>query len=521
MRFNDFKYLTPILEMAGEALDSLKTTLASKIKTLPADEATVKTLREIEDLLRDVNAGGRTGLLNKDLQSVNDPVVREAHMLLARYINQILSFGNATPEDRKELFDLWKADRLVNLDTLLGGDLAGFTEIFNGYNSNPIIQELVDELMVVSALGHGKGEFGLSVLSKSINKPASGKGDLLVDYKGNEVAVEVKTADMGKDKPKIDKTTGQKVRDKNGKVVMLKGKMSSARFGDQEVIPGPGYEAASKTLNDFVKSKGKTVGDSGLNIGAAIELLKSLKPEDSNTLMGLIRNSVKIVFGKKFEDPRPDYKAKLTKNINGILSSIEKGDINSALQFWSRASFNYYMAAKHDDGVLFINIPAKTSVYYNSAEDLQGKGLRLDADTTYLSGSDPKRTVYPQIKVVPRNYGSNVIAPGLEKASKQGRELKTPAAIAKQVATQKADFTNWATKFADQRQVTDQRIIPKIADAAYDMKKAGVPTDAVIAELEQQFPQLVKNVVRARQIPSANRLYTPYVPPTEDEPEAA
>jgi hypothetical protein len=511
MRFNDFKYLTPIFEMAGEALDSLKNQLASKIKTLPADEVTIKTLREIEDLLRDVNAGGRTGLLNKDLQSVNDPVVREAHMLLARYINQILSFGNATPEDRKELFDLWKNDNLINLDVLLGGDLAGFTEIFNGYNSNPVIQELVDELMVISALGHGKGEFGLSVLSKSINKPASGKGDLLVNYKDKEVAVEVKTADMGKDKKVVDPKTG--------KTVTRKGKMSSARFGDQEVVPGPGYEAASTALNNFVKSKGKTVGDSGLNIKAAIELLKSLEPADANTLMGMIRNNVKIVFGKQFKDPRPDYQKKLMKNINGIVSSIESGDLNSAMQFWSRASFNYYMAAKHDDGVLFVNIPAKTCVYYNSAEDLQGKGLRLDADTTYLSGGDPKRTVYPQIKVVPRDYGSNIIKPGLEKVSKQGKELKSPAAIANQTVKQKEAFVGWATKFADQRQVTDQRIIQKMADAAYEMKKAGVPTDAVIAELEQQFPQLTKNVVRAREIPTAQRLYTPYVPPTSDEEE--
>jgi hypothetical protein len=235
--------------------------------------------------------------------------------------------------------------------------------------------------------------------------------------------------------------------------------------------------------------------------------------------MGLIRNNVKIVFCKKFEDPRPDYQKKLMKNINGIVSSIEKGDLNSAMQFWSRASFNYYMAAKHDDGVLFVNIPAKTCVYYNSAEDLQGKGLRLDADTTYLSGGDPKRTVYPQIKVVPKDYGSNVIRPELEKVSKQGKELKSPTAVANQIAKQKAAFVGWATKFADQRQVKDQRIIQKMADAAYEMKKAGVPTDAVIADLEQQFPQLTKNVVRAREIPSAQRLYTPYVPPTSDEEE--
>jgi hypothetical protein len=494
MRFTDFKYLPNIFEMASDALDGLKTALAGKIKQLPADEATIKTLREIEDLLRDVNAGGRTGMLNKDLQSVNDPIVREAHMLLARYINQILSFGNATPEDRQELFTLWRSNRLVNLDVLLGGDLAGFTEVFNGYNTNPIIQELVDELMVISALGHGKGEFGLSVLSKSISKPASGKGDLLVNYRGAEIAVEVKTADIGKDKKKINKKTG--------KEEVVKGKISSARFGDQEVTPGEGYEAASKKLNDFARSKGGKVSDSGINIREAIRLLGTLNSKDANTFLGLIRNSVKIVFGKQFENPRPGYHAKLIKNLNGIISSIEKQDASSAMQFWSRANFNYYMAAKHDDGVLFINIPSKTCIYYDSAEDLGNKGLRLNADTTYLSGSDPKRTVYPQIKVVPRDYGNDTLKPELARTGIKGREEK-----------QRQDFLNWSTKFADQREVTDRRIIPKMANVAFELKKAGTSTDDVIAELERQFPQLVKNVVKAREVPQAQRLYTPYIPP--------
>jgi hypothetical protein len=511
MRFSDFKYLPNLFEMASEALDGLKTALAGKIKQLPADEATIKTLREIEDLLRDVNAGGRTGLLNKDIQSVNDPVVREAHMLLARYINQILSFGNATPEDRQELFSLWKADKIVNLDQLLNGDLAGFTEVFNGYSTNPIIQELVDELMVISALGHGKGEFGLSVLSKSIGKPEGNKGDLLVKYRGSELAVEVKTADIGKDKIKIDKKTGKKT--------VEKGKISSARFGDQEVTPGDGYEAASKQLNDFAKSRGAKVGDSGINIRAAIDLLHSLKGKDANTFMGLIRNSVKIIFGKQFKDPRPDYRAKLIKNLNGIVSSIEKGDANSAMQFWSRANFNYYMAAKHDDGVLFINIPSKTCIYYDSAEDLGDKGLRLNADTTYLSGSDPKRTVYPQIKVVPKDYGADTISPGLDRAAKPPVPAKTASANAAREAKQRADFLNWSTTFANQRKVTDRRIIPKIANVAFDLKKAGSSTDDAIAELERQFPQLTKNVVRARTIPTAQRLYTPYVPPAPDDDE--
>lgn len=506
MRLTEFKFQA-IMEMATVAINDLKKQLAGKIKELPADDATIKTLREIEDLLRDVNAGGRTGLLNKDLQSIQDPIVRESHMLLARYINQIISFGNATPEDRNELFSLWRADRLVNLDVLLGGDIAGFTEIFNGYNSNPVIQELVDELMVISALGHGKGEFGLSVLSKSINKPESGKGDLLVKYNGQEVKVEVKTADMGKDKVVVDPKTGKKV--------LRKGKMSSARFGDQEVVPATGYEAASAQLNDFVNRKlpkgEKKLGQSGLNVPKAIELLQTLNSQDSATLMGMIRKNVKLIFGKKFEDPRPDYHAKLMKNINGILSSIEKGDANSALQFWSKANFNYYMAAKHDDGVLFINIPQRTAIYYDSAEDLGGKGLRLNADTTYISGGDPKRTVYPQIQVTPTTYGAATAGQELTKLSK--KVPKNPA----KVAQFKEQMLGWASRFANLRGVKDKRVIQKMAIIATEMRIQGSDTNTIISALESEIPQL--QVRYARSVPQSQRLYTPYVPPTDDDEE--
>jgi hypothetical protein len=521
MRFNDFKYLTPIAEMAGEAISDLQNYLVGKIKELPADEQSVKTLREIEDLLRDVNAGGRTSKLNKDIQSVQDPLVRQAHLLLARYINQIITFGNATPKDREELFTLWKADQLVNLDLLLGNDLVGWSEIFNGYGSNPIIQELVDELMVISALGHGKGEFALSVLSKRINQPASGKGDLEVRFNGKEIKVEVKTADMGKDKPKIDKNTGQPARDKDGKLVMIKGKMSSARFGDQEVNPAPGYEAASEKLNAFVNSKlpksGK-LGGSGLNVGKAVELLTTFQPKDANILMGMIRQNVKLIFGKKFQDARPDYQKKLLKNINGILTSIEQGDVSSALQYWSRSNFNYYMAAKKDDGVLFVNIPEKTTIYYNTTEDLQGVGLRFRADTTYISGNDPKRNAYPQIQVVAKDYGAEKLQPEVEKLSKPQREYKTPTAAEKALATRKQEWINWSVKLADMRGIKDQRVIQKIGDSSFNLSQQGLPFDALMGELETQFPQLAKNVVRARQVPVAQRLYTPYVPPV-DQPE--
>ena len=196
MRFNDFKYLTSIFEMAVDAIADLKSHLAGRIKELPADEATVKTLREIEDLLRDVNAGGRVGLINKDLKSIGDPTVNAAQQLLARYIISI----DATPEQRNELYSVWRTDKLVDIDKMLEGDRVGFAEVFAGYDSNPLIQELVDELMRVMALGHGKGEFGLSVLSKRINKPESTKGDLLIKHGGKTLSVEVKTSDTSPDK---------------------------------------------------------------------------------------------------------------------------------------------------------------------------------------------------------------------------------------------------------------------------------------------------------------------------------
>ena len=517
MRFNDFKYLTPVFEMAREAVDSLKQALASKIKTLPTDEATIKTLREIEDLLRDVNAGGRVGLINKDLKSIGDPTVNSAQQLLARYIISI----DATPEQRNELYSAWKADKLVDIDKMLEGDRVGFAEVFTGYDSNPLIQELVDELMRVMALGHGKGEFGLSVLSKRINKPESTKGDLLIKHGGKVLSVEVKTSDTS--------------LDKKGSL-----KKSSARFGDQEVRPTADYAEGSKKLNAFASSlikklapKGvlsnqakKGLGDSGLNLTTAIELVKAADPTESDTLLGLIRYNIKQIFGnwgdstkEGYRSPRPEYKQRLMKNINTLLSSIESGDANGALQAYSQATFNYYMAKKHDDGVLYIDLGAGTFVWYTKAEDLGSKGLRLHAQTIYLSGANPARTVYPQIEINPRNYGADVVNPGLEKALRADKTKLPKRQTPEFIAQQKASFVSWATKFANLRGVHDQRIIQKMANSAYEMKKAGVPTESVIAELEQQFPQLVKQVVRPREVPAVKRLYTPFVPPTEDEPQ--
>lgn len=484
MRFTDFKFL-PLLEMAIDALDGLKSIIASKIKELPADEATIKTLREIEDLLRDVNAGGRKGLVDKDLKSIDDPIVHKSHKVLARYILSI----DATPEQRNEFFSMWKADTLINKDQLFSGERVGLSEVFNGYDTNPLIQEFIDDLMKVNALGHGKGEFALNVLSKSINAPVNGKGDLLVKYNKQTLAVEVKTADIDE-----------------------KGKLSSARFGDQEVRPAEGWEQAARKLNDFVRATGEFKGrkgyksalpGSGLNLKLAVDFYQNLTAQERTQFMSMCREVLNLIFGKSIK--RKDYGIRLKKNINSILASIEAGDTDEATQSYSRASFNYYMAKKEDDGVLFINLSDKTFVWYNSAESLKEKGLRLHANTIYLTGtSDPARTAYPQIFVQPTTFGG-------ETAGKELNKMK----IGKKTDMEefKQNMIAWAGKLARMRGVNNQRVINGMAVDAVKLRIEGQDTNAIIAALEEKYPQL--------KVPVARQIKTTTTAPAQEPSIAA
>jgi len=484
MRFTDFKFL-PLLEMAIDALDSLKTVLAGKIKELPADEATIKTLREIEDLLRDANAGGRIGLINKDLKSIPDSAVHKAQQVLARFIVSI----DGTPEERNELFELWRNDQLVNKEQLFSGDRVGFAEVFNGYTTNPIIRELVDNLMRVMANGHGKGEFALSVLSKSINKPAGSKGDLVLTWNKREYQVEVKTSDVGD--TKVDPETGEE----------KKGSVSSARFGDQEVTVADGYHAAALELNDFVSARGqyKTrkgyklsgIGGYGVNLNKAIDFVNNCTPQEKTKFMTLARKCISLIFGKFPNDKgvRGEYKIRLKKNINSVLGAIEAGDNGGAAQAYSVANFNYYMAKKHDDGVLFISIPNGTFVWYNNAEELTQKGLRLHSDTISISATaDVGRAVYPQMYVNPTTFGR-------ETASKALNKLK----IGKKTDMEqfKQNMVTWAGKLARIRNVTNQRVIQGMAVEAVRLRLEGQDTDSIIAALEEKYPQLKVPVPRA------------------------
>ena len=474
------RILEIILEMSAESADNLKQVLANKITTLPIDDQSIKTLREIEDLLRDVNAGGFKGLIKKDLQSVDDPAVTNNQKTLAMYINSI----EGDPEQRKELFDMWRGDKIVNKDVLFSGDDVGFDEIFNGYTSNPFIKELVDTLMTVNATGHGKGEFALSVFSKDINKPVGSKGDLIAHYNNKLLHVEVKAADRT---TTIDAETGKE-----------KTSDSSARFSDQDVGTSDEWMELAKDLNNYVQGRGeytKRTGlkdqlpKTGMNIGRAINFYINSEPKEQTVFLQKVENVVKAIFGRGGDIERPKYVKSLKNNIQGILDGIQAGNYNATKQAYVNATFNYYMAKKKDDGVLFVNIIDKTMVWYDSAEALSAKGLRLSTDTIFLTGTnDPNRSAYPQVYVVPTTFGGDAANKNLKKFA----GAKDP--FSDRNFAQK--LSDWVTKLAQDRNIADPTIINTMHDYTSMLIVNRTPLKDVLPELEKQIPQLQMPVAR-------------------------
>ena len=234
MRFRQFKTtLSEALSTTVNAdhLEGLKDLIARRIKSLPDDESTAKALKDIEDMLSHLGQGGRIGSIGKEVLSIEDDAVRDAKKVLARLLLSIIEEVGASPEQRAEFFEMWKNDQIVNVESLLSEENRGvsmtFNDVFNGYGQNPIVTEFINEVMTVSELGMGRGEFGLNVLSKSITVAGKGskkddesggskKGDLQIVAGGRTYQVELKTEQGG-----------------------------AARFGDQEVRPAEGFEAAA------------------------------------------------------------------------------------------------------------------------------------------------------------------------------------------------------------------------------------------------------------------------------------
>ena len=392
-------------------LDALKAIISGKIKGLPADDATIKALKEIEDLLKHVNAGGKMGIINNELKSIKDPAVDETQKLIARYILSI----DMEPAQRDELFTLWRSDKLIKHDVLLDqGKKHNFADIVTSYSTNPAIKEIVNDLMRVGELGQGKGEFGLNVMSKSITKPA--KGDLLI---GN-VKVECKTNDGG-----------------------------AGRFTDQEVRPADGFEAAATALNKFVKdSLGKevTFPPSGISIPHAISIKKYFEAtgmkKEFDSFFAQLENVVTLIFGGRGTAD--------AASVKKIIDGVYEGNAGVALQAYSQASFNYYMSMKDDDGVLYINLKTDpiSTIWFKTAEELSAVGVRLHADTAYLTSTKDVRLPYPQMKIIDTTFGANAAAKVAKTAAKQQAKAdKEQAKAAKQQA--KAEKTPSGTRLTN------------------------------------------------------------------------
>jgi len=348
-----------------DELESMKAVIAGKIKQLPPDAETAKALREIEDLLSHLHAGGRMGIVSKELDSIADPTVTAAQKMLSRYILSL----DMTPDQRNQLFTLWREDKLVKRNKLLETGKKTINDVIEAYDTNPAIKEFVDDLMQVAALGQGKGEFAFSVLSKSIAKPQ--KGDLVVDG----TKVEVKTTEGG-----------------------------AGRFTDQEVRPGEGFERAARNLNTFVSQELAKIGanplpKSGLSLSYACQIAPKLGDQERKQFVQFCQEVINIIF-----DSTDSAAAKR------IGSAIDNGNANTALQEYAKLSFNYYMGKKEDDGVLYINLTKKPTmlVWFKDADDLAASGLRLHAGTVYITSIADIRLPYPQMEIVDTQGGGSM-----------------------------------------------------------------------------------------------------------------
>jgi hypothetical protein len=211
---------------ASDPLYSLKLTISHKIKDLEPDEQSQNVLDEINDVLSTVKLGGRkkavlAGFEETDVKGEltwNDTDVQDAKTLLAKYIVSL----DSPVAYKKSMLEQWKNGGLIDTTVLFSEEKPkqySVGEIVKGYSTNPAIEELTNDLLQVSSLGKGKGEFMLKVLSPNITEPKGGKGDIEVIGFGT---VEVKTTHGG-----------------------------AGRFTDRQVKPGPGYQSA---VNDFFKT---------------------------------------------------------------------------------------------------------------------------------------------------------------------------------------------------------------------------------------------------------------------------
>jgi len=358
MRYSEFKLVevTDQVDLNDSPdIERMKELLAAKIKEIPTDPASLKALEEIEDVLASIGAGGRFNIVKNALAEIKDPDVNKSQKLIAKYFMSL----EADQKAKAELLTMWKADKLVNINLITTPGQHTIADIVNGYNDNPAIREMTDDLSQIQALGQGKGEFLLSVFSKSISK--SSKGDLFIKGKGQ---VEVKTRDGG-----------------------------AGRFHDQDVRPSQEYQQAVKNFVSSYKAEieeQKIQNSTGINLAGLIKLYSSLAGEKKQSFNGVFSYVMRALF-PYIQDEIPD-----------VTGAIIAGNINQARQRYAVANLNNYIKAKTDDiGILMIDLTTDpyTFIYFTDNESLNAGGLRLHLSTAYPI-TQVFRNAYPQTHVV-------------------------------------------------------------------------------------------------------------------------
>jgi len=406
-----------------DPLYSLKLSIAHKIKDLPPSEETKHSLQEVEDIIDSMQLGGRKKATEAGFDGWNDKDVQSAKKMLAKYVVSL----DAPIEYKRSMLEQWKNGGLIDIDILFSTGKPkqhSIGEIVKGYDTNPAVKELATDLMQVSGVGKGKGEFMLKVLSPAITHPPGGKGDIEVIKYGT---VEVKTTDGG-----------------------------AGRFTDRQVKPGKGYQAAVndffETFKTYLKTENaaaetpppvappatpaptapaapendtarlqqlagiapttpvptepevtearkpktpktttakKMYSAAGINIDQLSQLYSSL-PTD---LRGVFTNKLTAVVDQVFV-AAPEYSG-------AFVTALTTGTVAKAKQLYGVGILNNYMAQKTDKGILYINLRSNppTFTFFTDNTSLNDAGMRLNIETTYPVTNDIQNA-YPKTSIV-------------------------------------------------------------------------------------------------------------------------
>jgi hypothetical protein len=111
------------------------------------------------------------------------------------------------------------------------------------------------------------------------------------------------------------------------------------------------------------------------------------------------------------------------------MSAIKAGNQNQAKAEYAKASFNYYMSKKDDEGVLYINLTTNpiTTVFFKDADELTSSALRLQMKTAYITSTADVRLPYPQMDIVDTSCGANAASDAEKKAAKTSTKLPAAA----------------------------------------------------------------------------------------------